>query len=96
MTTKEIIDKFVALVDIEKSYTIVELTKILKTSVKSVDLKDANGDTIEKVKKPASAYNLFIKDFMLKVENKEIPPKDRMKAATALWKQQKETLLVVS
>jgi hypothetical protein len=93
---KEIIDKFVALVDIEKSYTIVELTKILKTSVKSVDLKDANGDTIEKVKKPASAYNLFIKDFMLKVENKEIPPKDRMKAATALWKQQKETLLVVS
>lgn len=96
MTTKEIIDKFVTLVDIERSYTIVELTKILKTSVKSVGLKDANGDTVEKVKKPASAYNLFIKDFMLKVENKEIPPKDRMKAATALWKQQKETLLVAS
>ena len=92
MTTKEIIDKFVASVDMDKTYTIVELTKILKASLKSVGLKDANGDAVEKVKKPASAYNLFIKDFMLKAENKEIPPKDRMKAATALWKQQKETL----
>jgi hypothetical protein len=92
MTTKEIIDKFVASVDTDKTYTIVELTKILKASVKNVGSKDANGDAVEKVKKPASAYNLFIKDFMLKVENKEIPPKDRMKAATALWKQQKEAL----
>jgi hypothetical protein len=96
MATKEIIDKFVASVDIEKDYTIVELTKLLKASMKSVGTKDANGDVVEKVKKPASAYNLFIKDFMLKAENKEIPPKDRMKAATALWKQQKETLSAAS
>lgn len=91
MTTKEIIDNFVGSVDVSKTYTIAELTKILKSSMKGSS-KGAKGEAVEKVKKPASAYNLFIRDFMLKEENKVIPPKDRMKAATALWKQQKEVL----
>jgi hypothetical protein len=91
MTTKEIIDNFVGSVDVSKTYTIAELTKILKSSMKGSS-KGANGEVIDKVKKPASAYNLFIRDFMLKEENKVIPPKDRMKAATTLWKQQKEAL----
>ena len=89
MATKQIVDNFVGSVDVNKTYTIAELTKILKASAKGVVPKGENGEPVEKVKKPASAYNLFIRDFMLKAENKEIPPKDRMKAATALWKQQK-------
>jgi len=93
MTTKEIIDNFVGSIDETKTYNIAELTKLLKSSMKGA-LKGSNGEAVDKVKKPASAYNLFIKDFMLKEENKLIPPKDRMKAATSLWKQQKEAALL--
>ena len=91
MSTKEIVDAFVKAVDVSKTYTIAELTKILKSSVKSNGSKGENGEVVEKTKKAPSAYNLFVKEFMLNPENEKIPPKDRMKAATVLWKQQKES-----
>jgi hypothetical protein len=91
MTTKEILDTFVKAVDVEKTYTSAELVKILKSSAKGSVSKGENGEPVEKTKKAPSAYNLFVKDFMLNPENEKIPPKDRMKAATVQWKQQKET-----
>ena len=97
-TTQQIIAKFTASVDVNKTYTIAELVGLLKNAAKSKNSKREDGEA--KVKKPPSAYNLFIKEKMELLKNNGTSPKDRMKEATALWnkhkEEQKETASVIS
>ncbi|NCA22243.1 MAG: hypothetical protein EBS86_14030 [Crocinitomicaceae bacterium] len=85
--TQQIIDKFTSSVDIEKTYTLAELTTLLKSAYKSSGSKKADG--VEKVKKAPSAYNIFIKEQMELLKNDGASPKDRMRQATANWNKRK-------
>jgi len=83
-TTKTVIQKFTELVDIEKEYTLKELTSIL-----SECFKDANKKL--KKNKPPSQYNLFVKEKMpvLKEQFPEMTRQDLMKKVGELWKSTK-------
>lgn len=89
MTTKQIIDKFVSSVDLTASYSVSELTKLLKEAHKNVKTHTPSGEA--KVKKPPSAYNLFIKEQMAILKDDGCIPTERMKKATEAWKAQKES-----
>lgn len=89
MTTKQIIDKFVSSVDVTTNYSISDLTKLLKEAYKNAKTHTASGEV--KVKKPPSAYNLFIKEQMAILKNDGCIPTERMKKATEAWKAQKES-----
>lgn len=88
MTTKQIIDKFVSSVDLNANYAINDLTKLLKEAHKNAKTLTASGEV--KVKKPPSAYNLFIKEQMAILKDDGCNPTERMKKATAKWKEMKE------
>lgn len=94
MAVKQIIDRFVGSVDFNNNYTTVELVKLLKEAAaknnKGNKKTDASGEP--KVKKPPSAYNLFIKDQMELLKTDGCSPKDRMRKATQKWKEEKEKL----
>lgn len=92
MATKQIIDKFTSSVDYSTHYTITDLVKLLKEAFKNVKTIDVNGNP--KTKKPPSAYNLFIKQEMEKLQKGDIKyaPKDLMREATKNWKTYKESL----
>ncbi len=86
-TTQQIISNFTASVENDKTYTLAELTTLLKAAYKNCSNKKG-GDT-EKVKKAPSAYNIYIKQEMEKLKGAGISPKDRMRQATANWNKQK-------
>lgn len=88
MAVKQIIDRFVNSVDINNSYSTADLIKLLKEAAKNNKTKSADGEP--KVKKPPSAYNLFIKKEMENLKNDGCSPKDRMRKATEKWKEEKE------
>ena len=87
MATKQIIDKFVSSVDTSVNYSVSDLTKLLKEAYKNCKTHTASGEV--KVKKPPSAYNLFIKEKMAELKNDGCNPTERMKKATELWKDEK-------
>ena len=60
----------------------------VKEAAKNNKTKSADGEP--KVKKPPSAYNLFIKKEMENLKNDGCSPKDRMRKATEKWKEEKE------
>jgi hypothetical protein len=90
MATKQIIDKFVASVDLSNSYSLSDLVKLLKDAHKNTKNTDKNG--VDKPKKAPSLYNLFIKEQMAILKNDGCNPKERMKKATDEWRKQKEAL----
>jgi hypothetical protein len=88
MATKQIIDKFVASVDVSNSYSLSDLVKLLKDAHKNTKNTDKNG--VDKPKKAPSLYNLFIKEQMAILKNDGCNPKERMKKATDEWRKKKE------
>jgi len=86
--TQLILNNFTSAVDTEKSYTLVELTTLLKSAYKSNGNKKS-ADGADKVKKAPSAYNLFIKEQMELLKSEGASPKDRMRQATANWNKRK-------
>lgn len=86
--TQQIINNFSSSVDLTKSYTLSELTTLLKSAYKSSGNKKS-ADGAEKVKKAPSAYNIFIKEQMELLKNDGASPKDRMRQATANWNKRK-------
>jgi hypothetical protein len=117
MSTTEIINEFVSLVDTDKVYSLKELKDVLseiykaksngaKKSTKKTkvakDTSDVSSDEeiekdkkkttkkdANKPKKAPSAYNNYVKIRIeqLKVERKDVAPRDLMKLAAADWKQ---------
>jgi hypothetical protein len=89
MAVKQIIDRFVNSVDVNNNYTTVELVKLLKEAAKNNKSKSTDASGEPKVKKPPSAYNLFIKEQMELLKSDGCSPKDRMRKATEKWKEKK-------
>ena len=87
MATKQIIDKFVASVDVSTSYSVPDLVKLLKEAYKTTKPDKNNSD---RVKKAPSKYNLFIKEQMAILKNDGCNPTERMKKATEKWRSLKE------
>jgi hypothetical protein len=87
MATKQIIDKFVASVDVSTSYSVPDLVKLLKDAYKTTK-PDKNN--VDRVKKAPSKYNLFIKEQMAILKDDGCNPTERMKKATEKWKSLKE------
>jgi hypothetical protein len=87
MATKQIIDKFVASVDVSTSYSVPDLVKLLKDAYKTTK-PDKNN--VDRVKKAPSKYNLFIKEQMAILKDDGCNPTERMKKATEKWKLLKE------
>jgi hypothetical protein len=86
--TQQILDKFVASVNVNENYSIADLVNLLKTAYKPGNKKyNSNGEV--KVKKAPSAYNIFIKEQMELLKNDGTSPKDRMRQATANWNKMK-------
>jgi hypothetical protein len=86
--TQQILDKFIASVNVNEIYAIVDLVNLLKAAAKSGNKKSSNNGE-PKVKKAPSAYNIFIKEQMELLKNEGTSPKDRMRQATANWNKQK-------
>jgi hypothetical protein len=99
MATKEIVDNFVSNVDINNTYTTPELVALLKTSIKATSKSGgksrskSKNSTVEggevKAPKALSAYNLFIREKMKELKDKDMTPKDRLIAATTAWNLEK-------
>jgi len=87
--TQQIINNFSSSVDNDKTYTLAELTTLLKSAYKSATSNKKSADGTEKVKKAPSAYNIFIKEQMELLKNDGASPKDRMRQATANWNKRK-------
>ena len=90
MAVKQIIDRFVNSVDINNNYSTADLIKLLKEAAKNNKSKSTDASGEPKVKKPPSAYNLFIKEQMELLKSDGCSPKDRMRKATEKWKEAKE------
>jgi hypothetical protein len=71
-----------------------QLTGELKETAKAVTKSTKGATKGDKPKRAPSAYNLFIRDKLaeLKESDPDMASKDRMKAATALWREHKEAL----
>lgn len=87
----KILDNFKENVDIEKSYTLDELKKILSSAYKN---KNKTKKTSTEKRKP-SEYNIFIKNKMLEIKQNstDLNNKDIMSKAASLWKEHKESLV---
>lgn len=83
--TATTISKFIENVDNSKEYTLAELKDILTKAYNASKTSVANA---EKVKKPPSAYNNFIKQTMakLKQDDASIPANELMRTAASKWK----------
>jgi|LakMenE01Jun11ns_1017448.scaffolds.fasta_scaffold9956192_3 hypothetical protein len=90
MAVKQIMERFVNSVDVNNNYTTVELIKLLKEAAKNNKSKSTDASGEPRVKKPPSAYNLFIKEQMELLKTDGCSPKDRMRKATEKWKEAKE------
>lgn len=67
-----------------KEAILEELKKSSKVAI-GKKVKDPNAP-----KRLPSEYNLFVKEYMAKLKDRDdVPPKDRMKMAVAAWKQHK-------
>jgi hypothetical protein len=88
--TKEIIDKFNEVVDVDKEYTKNELCAILNNIYKEVYSNKKNG---QKEKRPPTKYNIFVSENInkLKEEYPELSRQELMKKVGELWKAQKNT-----
>jgi hypothetical protein len=90
MAVKQIMERFNNAVDVNNNYSTVELVKLLKEAAKNNKNKSTDASGAPKVKKPPSAYNLFIKEQMELLKSDGCSPKDRMRKATEKWKEAKE------
>ena len=91
----QVVEVFKNSLDMSNEYSVKDLVKILETTYKDVYGKSKTKKTGEK--KPASAYNIFIKDEIakIKIENEGNPdadPKSYMKMAAGRWKEHKQRL----
>jgi len=99
MDVKNVLEKFNALIDFEKTdYTIVELVKLLKTACakKGNSSKKNSADGEPVAKKPLSAYNIFIREKMEEYKTDELAPKDKLKKAVEAWNEHKKSLIAAS
>ena len=83
--TATTISKFIENVDNSKEYTLAELKDIL---TKAYNASKTSVSNAEKVKKPPSAYNNFIKQTMAKLKQDDagIPANELMRTAASKWK----------
>ena len=92
---EQVLSKFASSVDMNNMYSIKDLQKMLEVSYKDVygNKRVSSKQTGEK--KPASAYNNFIKEEILKIkgetleDGKKLDPKDYMKIAAERWRDYK-------
>lgn len=94
--TQQILSNFQASVETNKTYTLAELTTLLKTAYKSSNTSKKSSGDPDKPKKAPSAYNIFIKEQMELLKNDGASPKDRMRQATANWNKLKLEKVEVS
>lgn len=85
----KVLEVFKENVDIEKTYTLDELKKILSNAYKN---KSKTAKTTEK-RKP-SEYNIYIKNKMLEIKQSstDLSNKEIMSKAASLWKEHKENI----
>jgi hypothetical protein len=98
MSTQIVVSEFIALIDNEKEYSLVEIKKILgdvyknaykkETKEKKTKAKKSSDDEENpKEKKPPSAYNIFVKENMgtVKEQFPEMNNQERMSKIGELW-----------
>ena len=100
MSTEIVVSEFIALIDNEKEYSLVEIKKILgdvyknayKKEKKSKAKKSSDDEENPKEKKPPSAYNIFVKENMnaVKEEYPDLTNQQRMSKIGELWAIKKE------
>ena len=92
----QVVEVFKNSLDMSNEYSVKDLLKGLETSYKDVygksKTKKSGGE-----KKPASAYNIFIKEEIAKIKienqgNANADPKCYMKIAAGRWKEHKMSL----
>lgn len=99
MDVKNVVEKFTASIDFSKTdYTSEELVKLLKSfmSKKKRITKKNSENTESIVKKPLSAYNIFIRNKMVEYKTLELAPKDKLKKAVESWNEHKKNLSTTS
>ena len=87
-STKDVVEKFNEVVDINKEYTKNELCLILTTVYKEVYSKK----NVKKEKRAPTKYNMFVSENMkrMKEEFPDLSRQDVMKKIGELWKKQKD------
>ena len=95
MSTEIVVSEFITLIDNEKEYSLVEIKKILgdvyknayKKEKKSKAKKSSDDEENPKVKKPPSAYNIFVKEktSTVKEEYPDLTNKERMSKIGKIW-----------
>jgi hypothetical protein len=91
VSSDKILEAFNSSVDVNNSYTLDELKKILSLAYKNAGKKSKGGTT---EKREPNKYNLFVKDEMIRLKalHPEKPNKEIMSMAAALWKESKATI----
>ena len=103
-TTEQILTTFTSKVDYDKEYTRGEMAKMLtevfkeikegskkKTKKAKKEVKNEEG-CVEKKKREPTAYNLYVKEMMsiVKEKNPEMNRQDLMREIGRMWKEKKE------
>ena len=101
-TTHKIMTTFNSKVDIEKEYTRIELAKMLTEVYKEMKEEEKGekpkkkkvkktDEGVEKKTRVPTAYNLYVKDTMsvVKDKNPEMSRQDLMREVGRLWKEKK-------
>ncbi len=89
----QVVEVFKNSLDMSNEYSLKDIVKVLETTYKDVYGKSKSKKTGGE-KKPASAYNIFIKDEIAKIKienegNADADPKSYMKMAAGRWKEHK-------
>lgn len=92
----QVVEVFKNSLDMSNEYSVKDLMKVLEATYKDVYGKSKAKKTGSE-KKPASAYNIFIKEEIakIKIENEGNPdadPKSYMRMAAGRWKEHKQRL----
>jgi len=92
---EQVLANFASSVDMKGVYSVKDLQKMLEVSYKEVYGNKRVSSKPVGEKKPASAYNNFIKEEILKIKKeasegeKKLDPKDYMKIAAERWREYK-------
>jgi len=94
--TEQLIEEFTKNVNNENNYTLKQLQEILKKSFQNI-YKSKSSKTPSGEKKPASPYNLFIREqiqILKEAKDPNISAKNYMSIAASKWKEHKESLII--
>jgi hypothetical protein len=92
---EQVLSAFTTSVDMNKTYSLKDLTKVLENSYKEVYGNKRVTSKQNGEKKVASAYNTFIKEEIMRIKAESVEngtkldPKDYMKIAAEKWREHK-------